>query len=263
MDDTRHAASLQLYDALWEGMFNMAEHVWKEKAVCDYLKRLYFQKESISSLQKYVKGITSSTFDRSFAWYSSHWYGVLGTLPRVGSGTLTLEARHSQWEMEVRRSVGYKVFKMLPKMQEMYNDSWQKVFSWGEACSFDHFPTSYDEGLLNGGTLRTNGRSPAVDFWQQRGKGNYQQIMRQTGKYDECDLGQTTFYVMRKETVGKEAAARACIEADLAKSVVDLISQEGKSLQRTLAALGIITRAEGTGHIMVNVDRVRNCVVRD
>ena len=67
---------------------------------------------------------------------------------------------------------------------------------------------------------------------------------------------------MRKETVGKEAVARVCIEADLAKSVVDLISQEWKPLQQTLAALGIITRAEGTGHMMVNVDKVRNYVVR-
>eukprot|EP00973_Karenia_brevis_P046015 6373799-Karenia_brevis.AAC.1 len=79
-------------------------------------------------------------------------------------------------------------------MQEMYTEHWCDIFHWGQPCSFDHYPTEYDDNLLNGGALRTAGRSPAVDFWRNRDNGNYRRVSRRTGTPEDEDFGEIFFY---------------------------------------------------------------------
>eukprot|EP00975_Prorocentrum_lima_P039591 8318431-Prorocentrum_lima.AAC.1 len=92
---------------------------------------------------------------------AGHWYGVLGTAPGSGSGSLTLEARHSQWERELCHDDRSDALQILPKMQALYYNQWERIFAWGSPPSFDLLPKHWCEELLNGGALRTAGRSPA------------------------------------------------------------------------------------------------------
>ena len=50
-------------------------------------------------------------------------------------------------------------------MQDLYTKVWATKFAWGEPKHFVTWPESPADVLLNGQTLRTEGRSPAVDFW--------------------------------------------------------------------------------------------------
>ena len=137
---TRHAASVQLFDAIWHVVFHMMEHAWKEHEAKRYLQDTYFLEATVQSVQKLFKGASRGSWQRDNMWIAGHWGGVLGTAPGTSSGTTTLEARHSQWEEEVKAGVGNSVMKVLPQMQAMYTDKWNDIFRWGAPCSFDHLP---------------------------------------------------------------------------------------------------------------------------
>lgn len=232
-----------------------------------YLQETFFVLSSIKNLQKVFKHIKRGTWNgREQMWTAGHWYGILGTVPGTGSGTLTLEARHAQWEDIVRTGTQKNIFRILPQMQEMYDDHWSDLFGWGEKLSFDHFPKQYDESLLNGGALRSAGRSPAVDFWRNRGEGNHQRVHKQTGAADSDNNGNSTFYVLRTEKHAKETPAEAKISPSLAQNMVDLITNEGNALEATLLQTTIVEGELSDGTWSVNIDRVedylcRHCVV--
>ena len=61
---------------------------------------------------------------------------------------------------------------------------------------------------------------------------------------------------MRTESMGKETAAAARISKPVAEAVVDLVTQEGAALEKTLASLRIVTHAESTLHRVVDIDKV-------
>ena len=172
---------------------------------------------------------------------------MLGTAPGTGSGSLSLEALHSSWEKEIRNEVRSNVFQILPKMQCLYR-KWESTFAWGQDCSFDHYPRGFDESLLNGASLRTAGRSPAVDFWTHRAAGNYLQKSVTTGDpNDGEDVGVTTLYVMRAIKTGSVHPAKAVVTAEVASHVVQLVCAERRELEKALQVTGIVSGSRETG----------------
>eukprot|EP00973_Karenia_brevis_P022243 3060524-Karenia_brevis.AAC.1 len=84
-------------------------------------------------------------------------------------------------------------------MQSLYED-WDDIFLWGEPLSFIASCKHWNDGLLNGVSLRNLGRSTAMEFWQNRTAGNYVRVVRATGSISE--LGQNAysyFYVMKTQ----------------------------------------------------------------
>ena len=62
------------------------------------------------------------------------------------------------------------MFEIWPVMENIY-DTWNDTFAWGAEVSFTNDPHHSNETLLNGGGLKSVGRSTAVDFWRQRNQG--------------------------------------------------------------------------------------------
>jgi hypothetical protein len=266
LDSTRHAATLQLFDAIWHVAFEMMRITWRQDGLRKYLEETYFQEVGVQNLAKVFKRVAKSTWNRTAVRIAGHWYGVLGTAPGTGSGSLTLEALHSSWEREIRNEVRSNVFQILPKMQGLY-EKWKTTFAWGENCSFDHYPKGFDESLLNGAPLRGAGRSPAVDFWTHRAAGNYVEKGVTTGDPNDGEvMGVTTLYVMRAIKVGSALPAKAVITAEVARHAVQLVCAEGPALEKTLQATGIVSGSRDTADWRVHVEQiecylVQHCVV--
>ena len=116
---TRALPSLQLFDALWTVFFHTMFR-WKETRAMEYLQRYYFREVRLSNLKKQFLGVGKSTYGKSFCWVGYHWTGILGTAPGTGTGSQTLEARHSQWENELKGESRRSPLRVLPSMQELY-----------------------------------------------------------------------------------------------------------------------------------------------
>ena len=82
-------------------MFYRMRHVWKETDAAEYLYRTYFQEVGLASAQVVFKGLRATCWGQATLLMAGHWYGVLGTAPGTGTGSQTIEARHSQWQTDV------------------------------------------------------------------------------------------------------------------------------------------------------------------
>ena len=87
--------------------------------------------------------------------------------------------------------------------------------------------------LYNSESLRSAGRSPAADFWDQRekklcGNRNYFQIwVRTDGQKASADAaGVTTFWVLRARKYKDVPPAAAVITKDVATMVANVVGEE-------------------------------------
>ena len=164
--------------------------------------------------------------------FAGFWSGILGTYPGTGSGTQTIESFHSYWQSLLRNKIRAAPLKLLDVMSALYSDDWAQHFEWGQHRRFGSWPTAPAQNLLNGQTLRSTGRSTAVDFWQARGQRlcgnhNYAVVHRITDAELTPPTGSTTFHVMRAKEFEKLSPAAATVPLTTANDIVDLITSNG------------------------------------
>ena len=102
-------------------------------------------------------------------------------------------------------------------MQDIYQNDWCEQFRWSEQHSFMTWPEHSAAALFNSDSLRSAGRSPAVDFWKERGQRlcgqtNYLHIhIRTDGEKTSVDpFGLTTFLGSTLRKAGWHHACRCC-----------------------------------------------------
>ena len=219
--DTRTLPSVQLFDALWTVFLFRMENVWKETGASHYLLREYFHKPSLSNIQKIFKGVRACSWGKTDILLAFHWIGIFGTAPGIGTGSLTIEARHSHWEAEMEVKSKESVFHILPSMQDLYR-RWKTTFAWGdEKMTLSNRPKGFVGSLLNGSTLARLGRSTAIDFWKKRSGGNFYKSFKCTGHLDsQQDKAYTYFYVMRTCRRDGVLPADTIINADTARGSI-------------------------------------------
>ena len=135
-------------------------------------------------------------------------------------------------------------------MQDIYQNDWCEQFRWSEQHSFMTWPEHSAAALFNSDSLRSAGRSPAVDFWKERGQRlcgqtNYLHIhIRTDGEKTSVDpSGLTTFWVLRCAKLDGIMPADAVISKEFRPAC--LIASEGSDLASWLTKSSII-KQEGT-----------------
>ncbi|CAE7930046.1 RPL15 [Symbiodinium necroappetens] len=169
-DLTRCLPTLQLADVIWQVIF---EHCPAEAST--YMQREFFSQASVQDLQRLFKRVGEPARGAKKLWVPSFWAGIFGTMPGSGGGTNPLEARHSSWEAELKGRTKDGLLSAMQGMQNLYR-KWIGIFEWGKPIRMSCFSTEENEYLLNSATLRSQKRSPAVDYWKERHQGNYQKF---------------------------------------------------------------------------------------
>ena len=190
----------------------------------------------------------ASHSEMSTCYFAGFWAGVTGTYPGSGTGTQPLESFHSYWHLRVRSAARTTPTEIFSSMQKLFEEDWCKKFQWAERRSFLTWPDKPAMDLLNSQSLRTAGRSPAVDFWSHRekrltGLRNYCKLWRRTDKTSAATQskdGYTTLWAMRARKFKKEMPAEASISLKTAESVADLVCCGGKGLAAVLRKCGIV-----------------------
>ena len=136
VDVTRSLASLELQDAiLCAFFFSLKDR--KEPVALKYLleNSKHFPQYSIKNLQKQFPQLADiNAWGDADMYMPGHWIGIFGTAAGSGTGSLTIEARHAQWEADIAQKSKESVLNILPAMQELYTDSWDRIFKWGKEC---------------------------------------------------------------------------------------------------------------------------------
>ncbi|CAE6945734.1 RPL15 [Symbiodinium natans] len=166
-DLTRCLPTLQLTDLIWRAIF---QDLPADAAA--YLQRQFFQKCAVADVQRVFKTIVALPQHGGKLWLPSFWAGVFGTCPGSGAGSNPLEARHAAWEAELKSRTRSSLLATFDGLQHLYA-KWRKTFEWGTAMRMSAFPVGESEHLMNSATLRSQGRSPAVDYWKMRNEGNH------------------------------------------------------------------------------------------
>ena len=244
---TRSLPTIQLFDAIWHVGFEWLQSV--KKPAAEYLQKHYMVQVTSANLHKQMH-CTAGTWGRSHLWFAGNWSGIIGIYPGSASGTQTLESKHAQWQQELGKYTRVAPQKVFDAMQTIFTDSWSKKYEWSSKREFPTWPQEETGSLLNGQTLRTAGRSPAIDFWNGRdrkltGHRNYHVVHRRTDESSTNPAtGTTTFWVMRAETVNKVRPADAEIEPKMAESLVRMIATEGKGLEGALQDCQVVTKTD-------------------
>ena len=253
---SRTLPTIALFDVVWRLTFAWLQSISKKAAT--YLQQTYFQKTQVTALRKQMH-VGDPVGGGSSCWFAGFWIGVTGTYPGSGCGTQPLESFHAYWQSAARSQARAAPTEIFNVIQKIYKEDWSQKFKWGEKRSFLTWPDRPAQDLLNSQTLRTGGRSPAVDFWANRGKKlsglyNYFKLWRRTDKTSAATQSQdgiTTFWVMRARKFDKVMPADAVISQQVAESVGDLISCDGSQLHDALRKCNIVEGA--CGHETLNV----------
>ena len=168
--DCRCLPTLQLADAIWQVIFEELP-----ADVAKYLQRQFFAQGTVQDLQRIFKGARAPARSAKKLWVPSFWLGILGTSPGSGSGTNPLEARHASWEAELKSRTKDGLLTALRGMQHLYS-KWVTVFEWGKPMRMSAFSARENEYLLNSASQRSQGRSPAIDYWKGRQNQNYNKL---------------------------------------------------------------------------------------
>ena len=161
--DCRCLPTLQLADAIWQVIFEELP-----ADVAKYLQRQFSLRRALcrtSSASSKVSGLRHAA-PRNFGCQVSAWVGILGTSPGSGGGTNPLEARRASWEAELKSRTRDGLLTALRDMQRLYS-KWVTVFEWGKPLRMSAFSADENEYLLNSASLRSQGRSPAIDYWPE------------------------------------------------------------------------------------------------
>ena len=106
-------------------------------------------------------------------WFAPFWAGVLGTLPAIGSGSQTVEAFHTFWQKDVAVATRCRPTDVVNVMQSWFDDTCLDHLQWDRPPEDARaWSAVTDSALLNGSTLRKEGRSTAVEYWRGRKGGN-------------------------------------------------------------------------------------------
>lgn len=240
---SRQVPTIQLFDAVWQLALPWLQK--KSAKAAEYLRSTYLQKVPISSLQKGLS-CTSTLWDADALWFGGFWGGILGTYPGSSSGTQSLESFHSYWQNTVKGKVRQSPAEVFGAMETLFKEDWAKRFAWDEEKAFVTWPAISAEALFNSQSLRSAGRSPAVDFWANReprlcGNRNYRQVYIRTGEPTSASLeGMTTFWVLQSKSYQKLPPADAVVTKEVAEIVANLIASEGPALGKWLLKAGIV-----------------------
>lgn len=267
---SRMVPTIQLFDAIWQATFAWLQQCCPQAVA--YLQETYFQAVAVENLQRQLR-CNKSLWEAQTLWFAGFWGGIIGTYPGSSSGTQSLESFHSYWQARIRAKARAKPTDILQYMQELYKDDWAQKFQWEQKRTFMTWPEKSAAVLYNSEALRSAGRSPAADFWNERekklcGNRNYFQIwVRTDGQKASADpAGVTTFWVLRARKYKDVQPAAAVITKDVATIVANLIAAEGEELARWLEKSGLVTSDQGTR--VLDSDRLRNlfffhCVVME
>ena len=100
---TRLLPPVQLFDAVWRVIFHIMRAQWKEPHAADYLYQTDFSEVRLENVQQVFKRVTKTCWKSESLLLAGHWYGILGTAPGTGTGSQTIEARHSNWQTLVEK----------------------------------------------------------------------------------------------------------------------------------------------------------------
>lgn len=129
----------------------------------EYLQETYFVSVKVENFQRQLR-CSSTLWGAGAIWFAGFWSGCIGTYRGSSSGTQTLESFHGYWQKRVEARARAKPTEVFSLMQG------STKFEWGEKRVFAKWPTISAEALFNSESLRSAGRSPAVDFWTGRGR---------------------------------------------------------------------------------------------
>lgn len=266
---SRILPTIQLFDAVWQLTFQWMHTA--SPAACKYFRETYFEKVPPQNLQRQMR-CTCALWEEKSLWFAGFWSGIIGTYPGTASGTQTLESFHAYWQTLIssqRPGPG----QVLPVIEKLYENDWVKKFEWHEKREFATWPQSPGESLYNSATLRTAGRSTAVDFWRRRekrlcGQRNFAELwVRTDGAKASVDRsGLTRFWVMRATKVKDTMPANAVVDLNMAKRIANMIAAEGKELATALEQAGVVTGAADAKELnltQLQIHFVEHCAVME
>ena len=126
----------------------------------------------------------------------------------------------------------------------------------GQKKIFRTWPENTAQILLNGQTLRSLGRSPAVDFWKARElkvdkTRNHCHVVLRTDAPEKPQLdGLTKFWVMGAQKHDGLAPAQMSVNPKLAKRLCEMIVSEGHILIGHMKDAGIVEENQINVHVL-------------
>ncbi len=244
--ETRFLPTIQLHSAVWAYIFSeLSLDGWT--AVVSYLQQEYFRQYDAKALQKAFRVHVACPRSANF-WFGPHWCGVLGTLPGSGSGSQCIESFHALWQRALGQATKTSFLRVLPVMQQIYTESWAVQFHWGDQADIRLWTRHVDHTVLNSASLRKEGRSTAVEFWQNREQGNHVNIRE----------GDTDFYVMHTQASDGVLPALRHVRHATASVVVRLIMADD-NVEGLLgdACAGILRKDTTSGRVRVHRPTLR------
>ena len=247
---SRHIASLQLFDVIWHATFTWLDTV--NQTARRYLQEAYFSNVRVEDIQRHLR-LNCGSWSSEHIWWSGFWAGILGTYPASGSGSQTIESFHAAWQGKIQNRSKAEPLNIFAEMQRIFNTDWAGRFEWATPAAFRTWPETPALALFNSQSLRSSGRSCAVDFWNCRerrlcgGHNYYKMHVRTDSSKTEDPAGITTFHVMRALKQDGVAPAEAVIQKDVAETFCKLVTAEGSKLLDVAHASKLVT---GVGNQM-------------
>ena len=255
--DARTLITLDLFSALWRGMFARISMDFQEHAVGEYLRNTYFKEIAPEKLQDEVSVEPTHGATTPYLW-SGHWRGALGLRPGTGSGNQATEAFNRPFAEEVTAAGGpCGPARVLPFLQECCS-RWSTALNWNSDAALSSQPHDVDLTLLSGSQLHKIGRSTAADFYDARACGNHIIVPH----------GDTTYVVMsniirNKETPGadvpkdKVLPAQQPLNEARARSLVSMLQQCDAVLVESMIRNGILFETDNRFYPATSLSHMR------
>ena len=219
---TRFVPTVALFHAIWERYFQELGSSGHE-SIAAYLKTQYIRKVPANSMKK--PGWLRDAPPGAEVWFGPYWSGILGTLPGTASGSQSIEAFHRFWQGQVSKRTRSGSTSVLSVMQDLYRDSWSEHFDWdGPPKDVRCWTDRADPCVLNGAMLQREGRSTAVEFWQQREIGNH--VLHVTRCQRHGVEKETTWCVMHTGTMEGVAPAGRRVQEATARVLMRLVQAD-------------------------------------
>ncbi|CAK9086653.1 unnamed protein product, partial [Durusdinium trenchii] len=253
---SRILPTAQIFDLVWHFTFAWLET--RSKKAVQYLQDTYFRLLTPQSLGKQFR-CNRGSWNPEALWFAGFWSGIIGTYPGTASGSQTIESFHARWQAQVQGSVRASPQDIFKNMQKLFSSTWKDQFEWEESKIFRTWPETTASALLNGQTLRSTGRSPAVDFWNARElrmdkTRNYCHVVLRTDNADNPGIdGLTNFWVMGAQKQDGMLPAQVAIREAFAQRLCSMIAAEGDALITAVKAAGILEENK------INLTALRKC----
>jgi len=122
----------------------------------------------------------------------------------------------------------------------MFTTTWKSKCNWGSPPSLSWQGRGVNNLLCNSASLLAAGRSPVVDYWDNRATPNHQVVQRETGDIQQAPSHVATFYVMAARGEAGVAPAQQLITRDFSRTLVDMITAEGRDLEVGLTTAEVV-----------------------